>query len=464
MKRTKIIATLGPNTHTEEIISTLMQKGMNAVRLNFSHGTYDDHAALMQMVRAAAKKLNKHVAIIQDLQGPKIRLGKLPEAGVEIKDNQEVVFDTGRDEYSDEIFPVDFKELHESVKTDDRLLLNDGRVSTKVLEVNGTQIKVQVLHGGLLSSHKGINVPDSAIASSSLTAKDRADAEFGLKQNVDYIALSFVRKPEDIQELREIIVKHEGAVEFPTKIIAKMERPEAITNMQAIVDVVDVVMVARGDLGIETSAANVPVLQKQLIAAALLAQKPVVVATQMLDSMQTSPQPTRAEVSDVANAVIDETDCVMLSNETATGQFPVETVAMMAEIIVDTENSPFDDLIPPAPRQNNDSLAAEVRHAVEESGATVIITATHDGEIARHISHFRPQVQIVAVTDNERIARQLSVVSGVYAVLGSLESETSILSVAHEYILAENIAQTGDRAVVALGQNQQISLVEIKAV
>lgn len=464
MKRTKIIATLGPATHTQEIITTLIQKGTDAVRLNFSHGTYDDHAALMQMVRATATKLNKHVAIIQDLQGPKIRLGKLPEAGVEIKDTQEVIFDTGLDEYTKGVFPVDFKELHESVKPGDRLLLNDGRVSTKILKVVGTQITAQVLHGGLLSSHKGINVPDSTITSSSLTAKDRADAEFGLKQNVDFIALSFVRRPEDIQELREIILAHEGTIEFPTKIIAKMERPEAIVNMRAIIDAVDVVMVARGDLGIETAAANVPILQKELIAAALYAQKPVVVATQMLDSMQTSPQPTRAEVSDVANAVIDEADCVMLSNETATGQFPIETVTMMGDIITYTENSPFDNLTPPAPLQNQDSLAAEVKHSVEETGAAVIITASHDGEIARHISHFRPQVPIVVVVDNERLARQLALVSGIYAVIGSLASEEAILAVAHEYIVAANIARVGSQAVVALGQNQQISLVEIKAV
>lgn len=464
MKRTKIIATLGPATHTQAIITQLLEKGMDAVRLNFSHGSYDDHAMLIQMVRSAAAALHKQVAIIQDLQGPKIRLGKLPESGVEIHDGEEVIFDTGIDEYSDTIFPVDFKELHESVKPGDRLLLNDGRVSTKVLAVHGTQITVQVVHGGLLSSHKGINVPDSVITSSSLTAKDRADAEFGLKEQVDYIALSFVRTPKDIQELREIISVHEGAVEFPTKIIAKIERPEAITNMQAIIDVVDVVMVARGDLGIETPAANVPVLQKQLIATALAAQKPVIVATQMLDSMQTSPQPTRAEVSDVANAVIDEADCVMLSNETATGQFPIETVAMMAEIIADTEHSPFDDLMPSSPRQNQDSLAAEVRHVAERAGATIIITATHDGEIARHISHFRPQVPIVAVTDSERVARQLSVVSGVYAVFGSVESEESVLATARDYCVARGLAKASDSAVVALGYNQQISLVEVKAV
>ncbi len=472
MKRTKIIATLGPATHTEEIITKLLTagpdgSGMDAVRLNFSHGSYEDHVALMHMVRASSAKLNKHVAIIQDLQGPKIRLGKLPEAGVEIKDNQEVIFDTGRDEYTDGIFPVDFKELHKSVKSGDRLLLNDGRVSTKVLEVTGTQIKVQVLHGGLLSSHKGINVPDSAITSSSLTAKDRADAKFGLEQNVDYIALSFVRRPEDIQELRDIITAHEGVVEFPTKIIAKMERPEAIINMSAIIDAVDVVMVARGDLGIETPAARVPVLQKQLIVTALSAQKPVIVATQMLDSMQTSPQPTRAEVSDVANAVIDEADAVMLSNETATGQFPVETVAMMAEIITNTELSPFDDLTPPTPRHNQDSLAAEVRHAVEKVNAKIIITATRDGKIACHISHYRPQVPIVVVTENDRVARQLALVSGVYAVLGSLASEEDIMKTAREYALIRGLAKAGDQAVVALGNmvNQGIiSLVEVKPV
>lgn len=456
MKRTKIIATLGPASHTPEIITQMMRSGMDAVRLNFSHGSYQDHAALIAMVRQAALTLNKHVAIIQDLQGPKIRLGTLPETGVEINDAQTIIFDTGRDTYADGIFPVDFKELHESVKPGDRLLLNDGRVSTQVLAVQGTQITVKVLHGGLLSSHKGINVPDSTITSSSLTAKDRADAEFGLQQKVDYIALSFVRQPADIHELRAIISEHEGEVEFPTKIIAKMERPEAIANMTAIIEAVDVIMVARGDLGIETAAANVPVLQKQVIAAALAAQKPVIVATQMLDSMQTSPQPTRAEVSDVANAVIDETDCVMLSNETATGQFPVETVAMMAEIIRDTEISPYDDKLPPPAQQPNSVWASEVRQAAEKAKAGAIIVIDASGEIAREVSHFRPQVPILAIVSAERLARQLSLVSGVYASVGTVDQVM-------EYGQSLALFQAGDQ-IVLVSDQKQISLVEAKAV
>lgn len=456
MKRTKIIATLGPASHTPEIITQMMRSGMDAVRLNFSHGSYQDHAALIAMVRQAALTLNKHVAIIQDLQGPKIRLGTLPETSVEINDAQTIIFDTGRDTYADGIFPVDFKELHESVKPGDRLLLNDGRVSTQVLAVQGTQITAKVLHGGLLSSHKGINVPDSTITSSSLTAKDRADAEFGLQQKVDYIALSFVRQPADIHELRAIISEHEGEVEFPTKIIAKMERPEAIANMTAIIEAVDVIMVARGDLGIETAAANVPVLQKQVIAAALAAQKPVIVATQMLDSMQTSPQPTRAEVSDVANAVIDETDCVMLSNETATGQFPVETVAMMAEIIRDTEISPYDDKIPPPAQQPNSVWASEVRQAAEKAKAGAIIVIDASGEIAREVSHFRPQVPILAIVSAERLARQLSLVSGVYASVGTVDQVM-------EYGQSLALFQAGDQ-IVLVSDQKQISLVEAKAV
>ncbi len=468
MKRTKIIATLGPATHTKEIITDLINNGLNAVRLNFSHGSYDDHTALIAMVRAAAAEQKVHIPIIQDLQGPKIRLGVLPENGVEVADGEEIVFDTSKSDYADKIFPVDFKELHESVKSGDRILLNDGRVVAKATQIEGTKISAKVEHGGLLSSHKGLNVPDSHISSSSLTDKDRADAVFGLSQGVDYIALSFVREPKDVLELRDLITKHEGKVEFPTRIIAKMERPEAIQNATKIIDVVDVIMVARGDLGIEIAESKVPVVQKQLIEAALAAGKPVIVATQMLDSMQDSPLPTRAEVSDVANAEIDLADAVMLSNESATGKFPRETVAMMASILTETEQSVYDDRLPAPPDHNSDSLALEVRHTVEEINAAVIYTATTDGAIAAHISHFRPQVPIVAVTPSDRLARQLGLYSGVYATVGSLSSAEAAIEAAHAFTLAKNLAPVGADAVVALGEplsnTQVVSVLEVKAV
>lgn len=471
MKRTKIIATLGPATHTEDKITSLIEAGVDAVRLNFSHGTYDDHAALITLVRVAAQKLNRQIAIIQDLQGPKIRLGTLPEAGVVITDGESVIFDTSVHEYSGAVFPVDFAQLHESMKPGDRLLISDGQISTQVTAIAGTQITATVVHGGTLFSHKGINVPDSAIAVSALTTKDRADAEFGVSQGVDYIALSFVRQPSDITELRQLIAQKVSGTVAP-KIIAKMERPEAVTNMVAIVAETDVIMVARGDLGIEIASAQVPVVQKQLIETARSAGKPVIVATQMLDSMQHSPQPTRAEVSDVANAVIDLTDAVMLSNETATGDFPVETVAMMASIITTTEASKFDNANPLTTSVQNlvgpDVLAALTRQASDKTEATMIITATRDGELARHISQVRPSVPIITVTDNDLVARQLALFSGVYATLGSLESEEQALQVAHEFVLGHNWAKAGEIAVVAVGKPfataHTISILEIKAV
>lgn len=468
MKRTKIITTLGPATHTKEIISDLLKNGMDAVRLNFSHGTYDDHAALIALVRAVAAEHSRNVPIIQDLQGPKIRLGVLPTEGVMVNDGEEVIFDTAAIEYTDKIFPVDFKELHQFVKPGERLLLNDGRVSTKILSVNNTQVTVIVEHGGALSSHKGLNVPDSNVTVSPLTAKDRADAIFGIAQKVDYIALSFVRQAEDITELRDLIKENEGETLVPVKIIAKMERPEAIANATAIIAATDAIMVARGDLGIEIAEAKVPVVQKQLIEAALAAGKPVIVATQMLDSMQDNPLPTRAEVSDVANAEIDLADAVMLSNESATGKFPRETVAMMSSILAETEASVYDDRLPAPPDHNSDTLALEVRHSVENSGAKIIFTATENGEIARHISHFRPQVPIIVVTNNDRVARQLGLFSGIYAVVAPLSSASEVLEVARHYALVNGFCQPGDKAVVALGEpldsSREISVLEVNAV
>ncbi len=468
MKRTKIIATLGPATHTKEIISDLISKGMDAVRLNFSHGTHADHADLIALVREVAQEHNRHIAIIQDLQGPKIRLGILPDAGVEVIGGQEVVFDTALNEYQDNQFPVDFKILHTFVKPGERILLNDGRVTGTITSVQDTKITVHIEHGGLLSSHKGLNVPDSQVTISPLTEKDRADAVFGISQKVDFIALSFVRQASDIQELRALITQTEGDLIPSTGIIAKMERPEAIENSAAILAATDAIMVARGDLGIEIAEAKVPIVQKQLIAAALAVNKPVIVATQMLDSMQENPLPTRAEVSDVANAEIDLADAVMLSNESATGKFPRETVAIMSDILREAEASVYDDRLPTPPEGNTDTVAQAVRQRAEESGAVIIVTASAQGRIARHLSHFRPQVPIVVVTDNERVARQLALVSGVYAVSGNLQSIDSVLTTATKYAVNNQLCMTGDTIVIALSNplaaDSEISVLETKAV
>ncbi|OGH64067.1 MAG: pyruvate kinase [Candidatus Magasanikbacteria bacterium RIFCSPHIGHO2_01_FULL_41_23] len=486
LKRTKIVATLGPATHTEEIIAGIINAGVDVVRLNFSHGSYADHALLIERVRQVATTIKKPIAILQDLQGPKIRLGKLPDAGVAVNDNDTIIFDTIAKEYADStlrgdsvepsslqadsIFPVDFSELHEHVKSGERLLINDGRIQTKIIAVNGTQISATVLHGGLLSSHKGINVPDSKITVSAITPKDRADAEFGVLQGVDYIALSFVRSANDINELRAIISladKNSTAI----KIIAKMERPEAVANQAAIITVADGIMVARGDLGIEIDAAEVPIVQKELIEAARIAGKPVIVATQMLDSMQDSPQPTRAEVNDVANAVIDHADAVMLSNESATGHYPFETVQIMADIIRTTEASKYDDVLPDVENKSaltDDVLSELVRLASQETIAKAILTVSFDGQIARHISRCRPQVPIIVVTNDDRVTRQLALNSGVYAITKNPQNSDEALAVAMQYALDLGLVIHGDTIVAAFGEPfnsaHTISVLKVKAV
>lgn len=475
-KRTKIVATLGPATEKVETIRALVQNGANVFRLNFSHGTHENHAMIIANIRTVAKELNEPIAIMQDLQGPKIRLGKLPDAGIEISDGQTMILDTSLTEYQSDIFPVDFTELHTFVKAGDRLLINDGRVETTVASVSGTQITVSVTHGGLLQSHKGINVPDSHLTVSSLTDKDRRDAEFGFAQGVDYMALSFVKTAADVIELRELITAEEKksaqSSVTPIKIITKIERPEAVENIAEILAVADGIMVARGDLGIEIPAASVPIVQKNLINAALAVAKPVIVATQMLDSMQTSPRPTRAEVSDVANAVIDHADAVMLSNETATGSFPVETVKAMHDIIIEAEASVY-DVLPYVKHEHSQMNLTEAMGELmnvlsSEVEAKAIITASFDGYIAAHISHYRPQVPIVTAVNDERLCRQLALVSGVLPFLFSGTDAPGCVEAALRFSTEHKIAVPGDKVIVALSEpfdaGQTISLVEVKSV
>lgn len=465
LKRTKIVATLGPSTHEEQIISDIINAGVDVVRLNFSHGSYDDHALLIERVRTAAATIKKPVAILQDLQGPKIRLGALPNDGVTVNDGDTIVFDTSIKEYTDEAFPVDFSELHRYVKAGERLLINDGRVQTKITAVDDTKISAAVVHGGLLSSHKGINVPDSAVTVSAMTEKDKADAQFGVEHEVDFIALSFVKTAADISELRALIPSH-------IKIIAKMERPEAIKNAAEILAAADGIMVARGDLGIEIDAARVPVVQKELVEAARLAGKPVIVATQMLDSMQTNPAPTRAEVGDVANAVIDHADAVMLSNETATGQFPLAAVTAMADIIRTTEASKYDDVLQVHPEivdgPASDVLSEVTRLASEEVAAAAIVTVSIDGGIARHISRCRPQVPIITVTKDGRTARCLALVSGVYAIPGNPQTPEEAIEAAIQFAKDLGCVLDSHSILVALGEPfttaEKISVLQIKAV
>ena len=335
-KRTKIICTIGPASSSQETLTKLIKSGMNVARLNFSHGDHPDHARLIKNIKQVSKKLDQPIAILQDLQGPKIRTGVLPAEGVKIKEGQKIILTTKKNFLPNQI-PVTYNKLHQDIKAGERLLFDDGLMDAVVLKVRGMDIVCRVITGGTLLSHKGINLPDTDIGIKSITKKDEEDLEFGVIQNVDWIALSFVRTVNDVRHLKKLInkfqKKHNIKNNAPIKIIAKIEKAEAVKNIDDILTEVDGLMVARGDLGIEIPAENVPLVQKSLINKARANAKSVVVATQMLDSMIRNPRPTRAEVSDVANAVIDHTDAVMLSGETATGKYPVSAVQIMTKII-----------------------------------------------------------------------------------------------------------------------------------
>lgn len=333
MKRTKIICTIGPASENSKILTKMIQNGMDIARLNFSHGTYTNHKLLIKNIRIVAKKMHKKVEILQDLQGPKIRIGELKKP-VTIKKNQAVVI--GKN------FDLDF-DISTTVKKGDRILIEDGLMEIKVTGVKGKLITCKVINGGKVQSHKGVNLPDSKVKFPIITEKDIADLQFGLKNGVDYVALSFVGSDKDIIQMKKLIKKYLSTGKKKPLIVAKIERRDGVKNFNKILKQTDVVMVARGDLGVEMPDWDVPVMQKDIIAKCRKARKPVIVATQMLDSMIRNPRPTRAEVSDVANAVIDRADAVMLSGESASGKYPVEAVMEMRRIIEDTEASPYDD-------------------------------------------------------------------------------------------------------------------------
>lgn len=421
-KQTKIICTIGPACESPKVLNELVKNGMNVARLNFSHGSYENHLELMKTIRAASVKNDKAVAILQDLQGPKIRVGKLPEPFV-MKRGQKVIL--GKD------FDMDF-DISTSVQKGERILIEDGLMELKITDVNPTRkgskthgtITCKVINGGVVNSHKGINLPDSTITFPIMTAKDIADLKFGLQNDVDYVALSFVRDDKDIINLKKLIEKNLPKGMTAPKVIAKIERKEAVANFDSILRVTDGVMVARGDLGVEMDASQVPLIQKDLIAKCNMYAKPVIVATQMLDSMIRNPRPTRAEVSDVANSVIDHADAVMLSGESATGSYPIQAVTEMRRIIEATEASPYDDMPahPFAQRREDDNsvedykaslIAGAVLRLAIGVDAGAIIGTTESGYTARFVSRERPKPPILILTDSPKVYRQMALLWGV---------------------------------------------------
>lgn len=463
MKRTKIICTIGPSCEDPKILTQLVKNGMNVARLNFSHGSYENHLQLMATVRSVSEKLKTPIAIMQDLQGPKIRIGKL-EAPVTVKKGQKITLGTGG-------IPLDF-DISVSVKPKERILIEDGLIEVIVNKVSAGAIECQVVNGGEIRSHKGVNLPDSVITFPIFTKKDIADLQFGLQNDVDYVALSFVRSKADIIQINKLIDKYLPKGVARPKVIAKIELGVAVDNFDEILQETDAVMVARGDLGVEVPDARVPLIQKMLIAKSNAAGKPVIVATQLLDSMIRNPRPTRAEVSDVANAVIDRADAVMLSGESATGAYPVESVAEMCRIIETTENSPYDDV--PSQSFQGDSIddykASIIAGAVERLSlgvdANAIIGTSESGYTARFVSRERPEAEIIVMTDRLKVQRQMCLVWGVTPLYVKNLNVFKTIEDLLNYFVAEvkrmKMISKGDKVVLVAGRplGQRMNLVQ----
>lgn len=409
--KTKIVATIGPASEKEDILEKLIMHGIDAARLNFSHGSHEEQGGRIKKIRKISKKLNKHIAIIADIQGPKIRIGILPEQGVDLKNGQEITINAGTKEFVNNEIPLPSDMFKDGTKPGHIVFLDDGTLQIKILEKRGDKFKAIVLKGGVLFSKKGVNVPSLELRSSILNEKDKSDMKFASEAGADYIALSFLRNAADIKEAKKFLGKTD------IKIIAKIERPEALVNLQEIVDEADAVMVARGDLGIETPLWELPVRQKEIVEMVRAQMKPVIVATQMLDSIIRNPIPTRAEVSDVANAVYDSADAVMLSGETANGRYPLEAVEIMNKILRSTERSMDFGGYCAEESDITNSVAHAATHIASEIGAKAIFTGAITGASAKTIAFFRPQAAVVAITNEEKIAQQLALVWGVIPCL-----------------------------------------------
>lgn len=456
-RRTKIVATIGPATSSPEVLRDLIEAGATTLRLNFSHGTHEDHQRNIRSIRQLSFELNQPVGILQDLQGPKIRLGRFSSGSIALSKGDRFILTSESVPGTQEMSSVTYEPLADEVPAGATILLDDGKVEMVVEKVdkNARQLHCQVVVGGKLSNNKGVNFPGVYLSIKALTDKDRKDLLFGLDQGVDWVALSFVRNPQDVLEIKEIIAN--AGKQVP--VIVKIEKHEAIEQMKAILSLSDGVMVARGDLGVELPAEDVPLLQKQLIVTANQLGIPVITATQMLDSMVNSPRPTRAEVSDVANAILDGTDAVMLSNETAVGQYPVEAVATMARIAVRIEReSNTCHAQADTKRSIPNAISQGVSQIAEQLGASAIMTLTKTGGTARNVSKFRPQTRILAVTPHVEVARRLQVVWGVKPLLVlDLPSTSQTFKAAINVAQEKHLLQEGDLVVMTAGELQGVA-------
>ncbi len=449
-RNAKIIATLGPSSSTEEVIGALFEAGADVFRLNFSHGTQEDHKHRLDIIRGLEKKFGRPIGILLDLQGPKLRVGSFKGGKVEVTAGQRYRFDLDKAHGDAKRAPLPHPEIFKALKPGTHLLVDDGRVRLKVVDCGPDFAATEVVTGGALSDHKGVNVPSAVLDVSSMTDKDRADLRFGLELGVDWVALSFVQRPEDIAAARKIIAGRAG-------VMTKLEKPAAMDHLDDIVMLSDSVMVARGDLGVEVPPEEVPALQKRIIFACRRAGKPVIVATQMLDSMVNSPTPTRAEASDVATAIYDSADAVMLSAESAAGKYPVEAVTMMSRIIQQVEKDPHYRKMMEAYRYAPeatapDAITAAARQVAQTISAVAIVTFSSTGSTTLRCARERPNVPVLSLTPRADTARKLALAWGVHSVqTEDLQTFRDMVVKAIRVARQEGFADTGDPLVITAG-------------
>lgn len=451
-KKTKIVCTIGPATESQEMLENLLNAGMNVMRINFSHGDFAEHQKKVDNLKAAMSATGLPAAVLQDLGGPKIRIGNFKEGKTVLVPGSTFTLTTEEIDGDDSKVSINYKNLPKEVAPGHTIFLHDGKKKLEVVEVKGNEVICTVIVGGEIKDRRGVNLPDSDLSISSLTDKDKKDLEFGIKNNVDYMALSFVRRPEDIIELREILDKAGSK----TKIIAKIETPQAVKNIDEIIEKADGLMVARGDLAIEIPAEKVPFAQKAMIKKCNDAGKVVITATQMMESMIHSPVPTRAEVSDVANAILDGTDAVMLSEETTLGEYPIESVKVMARVAKEMESNYPEREIVHTPgvgkTDTTDSITGSVVKTAHDIGAKAIVALTGTGFTARMISRHKPRMPIFALSSNEKTYNQLCLSFGCIPVkIDEWKSVAESMEIVRKICLEKEIAKSGDRVVVAAG-------------
>jgi len=455
MKATKIVCTIGPKCHDESTIQQMTKAGMNIVRMNFSHGTYDFHDKTIRATRKVSQILGMHIGILMDLQGPKIRTGKLKKDSVILHKGDRLTLIT-EDRVGDwEELSVNYPQLPQEARIGERIFLDDGNIELKVIEVTEKEVRCRIVNGGIIRSYRGINLPDTRISTPSLTEKDLADLNFGLDNGVDYVALSFVRKPDDVEDLRRQIQARGSDV----PIVAKIEKPEAIRNLDRIIEVSDGIMIARGDLGAETSPQDVPIYQKLIIEKCNCAGKPVITATQMLESMMSHPRPTRAEASDVANAIFDGTDALMLSGETALGEYPVGAVKVMRRIAEKTERELRRQRCPAEERFFSegrisiaDAICSSATRMSDQLKPKFIVGFTLSGKTAHLMSKYRPSVPIIAMSPSETVLRRLSLYRGVHPIrIDMVENTEDLISAAERILVQKKLCREEDMVLIIGG-------------